>query len=55
MWADRALGSAYATRSLALGLADQAALERISAAWRTWSVEPDGWFAILHGEILARA
>jgi len=54
LWADRALRSTYASQSLALGLADQATLDRISTAWRTWSAEPDGWFAILHGEILAR-
>jgi ubiquinone/menaquinone biosynthesis C-methylase UbiE len=54
LWADRALHSSYAAQSLALGLADQAALDRISAGWRSWSVEPDGWFAILHAEILAR-
>lgn len=55
LWADRALHSTYATRSIALGLADQATLDRISAGWRTWSTNPDAWFAILHGEILARA
>ena len=27
----------------------------IAAAWRTWAEQPDGWFAVLHGEILARA
>jgi SAM-dependent methyltransferase len=54
LWTERALRSTYATRSLALGLADQDALERISTAWHAWSLEPDGWFAILHGEILAR-
>jgi SAM-dependent methyltransferase len=54
LWADRALRSTYATQSLALGLADQATLDRISAGWRVWSVEPDAWFAILHGEIVAR-
>lgn len=54
LWADRALHSSYASQSLALGLSDQATLERISAGWRAWSTDPDGWFAILHGEILAR-
>ena len=33
----------------------RAGLDRIAAAWRQWSAEPDGWFAILHGEILCRA
>jgi SAM-dependent methyltransferase len=55
LWADRALRSTYASQSLALGVADQATLERISAGWRAWSTEPDGWFAILHGEIIATA
>lgn len=54
LWADRALRSRYASRSLSLGLADEATLQRISDAWRSWSTEPDGWFAILHGEILCR-
>jgi SAM-dependent methyltransferase len=54
LWADRALRSTYATQTLALGLADQATLDQISAGWRAWSASPDGWFAILHGEILAR-
>jgi 2-polyprenyl-3-methyl-5-hydroxy-6-metoxy-1,4-benzoquinol methylase len=53
LWADRAVHSTYATRSLELGLADEATLQRISDAWRDWSTEPDGWLAILHGEILA--
>ena len=30
-------------------------LERIADAWRTWASDPDAWFAVLHGEILARA
>jgi SAM-dependent methyltransferase len=55
LWTERTLRSTYASQSLALGLADQETLERISAGWRAWSAEPDGWFAILHGEIIARA
>jgi 2-polyprenyl-3-methyl-5-hydroxy-6-metoxy-1,4-benzoquinol methylase len=55
LWADRALHSTYASQSLALALADQATLQRISEGWRRWAASPDGWFAILHGEILARA
>lgn len=54
LWADRALRSTFATQSLALGLTDQTTLDRISAGWRAWSSEPDGWFAVPHGEILAR-
>jgi hypothetical protein len=30
-------------------------LDEIAAAWREWAATPDGWFAILHGEILCVA
>ncbi|WP_305789335.1 methyltransferase domain-containing protein [Symbioplanes lichenis] len=54
MWADRILKSAMATQALASGAADQAALDRISAGWRRWSEEPDGFFSLLHGELIVR-
>jgi SAM-dependent methyltransferase len=54
LWADRALHSTYATQSIALGFADQARLQRISEAWRRWAASPDGWFVVVHGEILCR-
>ena len=31
-----------------------AELGRIADAWRSWAVEPDGWFSVLHGEIVCR-
>ncbi len=52
LWADRATKSTFAEQATGHGLADVAALVRIAAAWRRWSAEPDGWFAILNGEIL---
>jgi SAM-dependent methyltransferase len=54
LWSERALKSTFAEQALTHRLADQAELERISAAWQRWAAEPDGWFAILHGEILCR-
>lgn len=53
MWADRILTSALADQLLAEGRATGAELEAISAAWRTWTDDPDGWITILHGEIVA--
>ncbi|MFC9834673.1 class I SAM-dependent methyltransferase [Rhodococcus sp. NPDC127530] len=53
-WADRSLQSNYADRALALGLATEADLERIAAGWRSWVGQDDGWFALLHSEILCR-
>jgi SAM-dependent methyltransferase len=53
-WADRVLHSNYADRAVELGLATPDDLARLSEGWRTWSAEDDGWFALLHGEILCR-
>jgi ubiquinone/menaquinone biosynthesis C-methylase UbiE len=55
LWADRVLESSLAEQALAEGHASQSDLEAIADAWRTWASAPDGWFAALHGEILARA
>ncbi len=55
LWADRVLESSFATQALDYGLSDRNELEAIAAAWRTWADQPDGWYAVLHGEILARS
>jgi len=55
LWADRFTRSAMADQLLAHGLADRADLEAFAAGWRRWAASPDGWFAALHGEILATA
>lgn len=52
MWADRILKSAMADQARAV--AGQAALDRISAGWRAWAEDPDGWFSLLHGELICR-
>ncbi|MGH7911411.1 MAG: SAM-dependent methyltransferase, partial [Candidatus Dormibacteraceae bacterium] len=52
MWADRILDSKIAEQATGGGHATRANLERISQAWRAWAVNPDGWFAIPHGEIV---
>ncbi len=54
MWADRIRHSALARQLVDSGAATTDDLARISAAWQTWAQAPDGWFAILHGEILCR-
>ncbi|MFI0086855.1 class I SAM-dependent methyltransferase [Streptomyces bobili] len=54
LWADRTLASAYAERATAGGHADAARLRAVSDAWREWGKREDGWFAVLHGEILCR-
>jgi ubiquinone/menaquinone biosynthesis C-methylase UbiE len=54
MWADRILESAMAHQARAAGV-PESTMQAISAAWRTWSITPDAWLSILHGEIIAIA
>lgn len=55
LWADRCTQSNFAKQALGHRLADDVALEHLADAWREWAASEDGWFAILHGEVLARA
>jgi SAM-dependent methyltransferase len=52
LWADRVTGSALAVRLRDRGLASDAELAEIAAAWRRWAAAPDGWFCTPHGEVL---
>lgn len=54
MWAERITKSLMADQALATGAATEDDLLQISAAWREWAADQDGWMAILHGEILCR-
>jgi ubiquinone/menaquinone biosynthesis C-methylase UbiE len=53
-WAERITRSSFAERATALGLADGDELAALAEGWRRWAAEPDGWFAVLHGEVLCR-
>ncbi|MFJ3492714.1 methyltransferase domain-containing protein [Streptomyces sp. NPDC086091] len=52
LWADRTVASAYAARATEGGHATEAQLRVVSEAWREWGRREDGWFAVLHGEVL---
>lgn len=52
-WAERVVSSSFADRALEGGLADPAELAELSAGFRWWGEQPDAWFAVLHGELLA--
>lgn len=53
-WAQRITQSAFADRAVATGLTDRAELAELAAAWHRWAAHPDGWLAIVHGEVIAR-
>jgi SAM-dependent methyltransferase len=52
-WAERVVSSAFAAQALAGGLADRAELDDLADGFRLWGEQPDAWFAVLHGELLA--
>jgi SAM-dependent methyltransferase len=53
LWSERITKTALADRAVELGVATRAELDALSDAWRVWAATPDGWFAVLHGEVLA--
>ncbi|HEY6623855.1 MAG TPA: methyltransferase domain-containing protein [Acidimicrobiales bacterium] len=55
LWADRLTQSALASQLVDYGFATPADLEGFAAAWRRWMEAPDGWYAVLHGEVICRA
>jgi SAM-dependent methyltransferase len=55
LWADRMTESAIAKQAVAEGFATEQEVRDIADGWRRWAASPDGWFAVLHGEILCRA
>ncbi len=52
LWADRFLYSSLADQLLDHGLATRADLESFAAAYRRWADTPDGWFTVVHGEVV---
>jgi len=55
MWAERIVVSDLARQAVSENDATAADLDRLSAAWRAWATNEDGWFSTLHGEIVCRA
>jgi ubiquinone/menaquinone biosynthesis C-methylase UbiE len=53
-WSERIVKSTVAEQILARGLATAGDLERLADGWREWAGAEDGWFGILHAEILCR-
>ena len=54
-WAERTTRTVLAEQLVAAGLADQAELDGIGAAWLRWAELPDAWFIVPNGELICRA
>jgi hypothetical protein len=52
LWAERMTSSAIAKQAITEGRATEQQLAAIADAWRTWAASVDGWFAVVHGEII---
>jgi hypothetical protein len=46
--------SAVADQALAFGLSTREQLDDMADAFGVWSANADGWFSVLHGELLAQ-
>ena len=55
LWAERITRSSLAEQAVGYGLADKDELEQLAVAWHRWAEHPDGWFAVVNGELLLRA
>lgn len=54
LWADRIRESDLARQAVDRGMATTSDLQAFADAFHRWAAAPDGWFAVLHGEVLAR-
>jgi ubiquinone/menaquinone biosynthesis C-methylase UbiE len=51
LWADRIRFARFAERAAIID--ESANVEEMARAWLQWADEPAGWFAFLHGEVVA--
>jgi SAM-dependent methyltransferase len=54
LWKDRMQHSGFAQQALEYGVATREDLDAISAAFARWAQQPDGFFVVLSGELIAR-
>ena len=54
LWADRVVASSLAEQAVDYGLSNPDELEAIAAAWRDWLEHDDGFFVVVHAELIAR-
>src|SRR5690349_3078632 len=51
-WSVRVTESALARQAVDRGLATGQELARLGDGWLRWAADPDGWFTVIHGEVL---
>ncbi len=53
-WVSRVTTTSFAEQAVGYGLATRQELEDMATAWLRWVDSDDGWFGMLHGELLVR-
>lgn len=53
-WQRRAVESGFHDEVVSQGLAGEGDIDLVVDGWRAWTESPDGWFVVVHGEVLAR-
>jgi hypothetical protein len=53
LWADRMVFSSVAEQAVDYGLSSHDELQAIAAAWRNWLEQDDGFFVVVHAELIA--
>jgi ubiquinone/menaquinone biosynthesis C-methylase UbiE len=51
-WSERMLSTRVGKRALELGLATPEELDDMAEAFAAWARRPEGWFSVLHGEVI---
>ena len=54
LWADRVDSSSLAEQAVEYGLSGRDELKVIAGAWRQWLEQDDGFFIVVHAELIAR-
>ncbi|GBE82698.1 Uncharacterized methyltransferase [Sparassis crispa] len=54
LWADLIVSPGLTRTAISNGVATKEELEQFAAALCKWAGEEDGWFALMHGEVLCR-
>jgi ubiquinone/menaquinone biosynthesis C-methylase UbiE len=53
LWASRIMLPRFADRAVDLGICDRSEIGAIASGWHRWATESNGWFAFIHGEVVA--
>jgi ubiquinone/menaquinone biosynthesis C-methylase UbiE len=53
LWANRLVLDRFVERAEAHDVSNREELDRVGSAFRKWAREPAGWFAFIHGEVVA--